>query len=68
MKRPKIVSLGLRWQDHIAGDPIDTAMHLKYLHQRHASYCKYVRSISIIGGSTLFVLVVLSTFILVKWW
>ena len=56
MKRPKVISLGLRWQDHIAGDPDDTAMHLKYLHQRHASYCKYVKSISIVGTTIIFML------------
>ncbi len=32
--KPKVKLMGLRWQDHIVGDPVDTAMHLKYLHQK----------------------------------
>ena len=67
MKKPICVLRPLRWQDHIVGDPIDTAMHLKYLHQRYTSYCKYVRLISVIGGTTIFALAVISTFLMVSY-
>jgi len=66
VKKAKVKSMGLRWQDHVVGDPLVEIypMYLKYLHQRYSSYCEYKRLISFIGIMVIFIAVSVGIFLL----
>ena len=65
--KPKVKSMGLRWQDHIVGDPVDTAMHLKYLHQKLNKKGGNMPFINFIGSFAILIALAIGGFLLANY-